>query len=153
MPRDDTRPTGHRLIDKAALSGGGRRPGQTVRDGDVIATGRGLRCTGKGLVADLGRACAAHGAETVSKALCVQSRVAMRFLAWLQEREHAGRCEVAEASALPRGQHGGGNGCGIPVPSSALVGKAVDDMLEAIMRNPRLLEEFSEWLTFTRGGV
>jgi hypothetical protein len=153
MPRDDTRPTGHRAIDSAALNGEVRRPGQTVRDKDLIAVGRGLRCTGRELMSDLGRACAAHGAETMSKALCVESKTAMRFMAWLQAREHAGDCEVAEASALPRGEHGGDGGVGIPVPNSALVGKAVDDMLEAIMRNPRVLEEFSEWLTFTRGGV
>ncbi len=153
MPRDDTRPTGHRAIDSAALSGEVRRPGQTVRDGDVIATGRGARSADDDLEQLVRLAAGIHGHDVVSRALCVRSTVVLEFAAWVQGREHAGSCEVAEASALPRGQHGGGGGGGIPVPSSALVDTEVSDMLRAIMRNPRLLSEFSEWLTFTRGGV
>jgi len=89
----------------------------------------------------------------VVQALRVRCSVAIPFLAWLQGREHAGHCEVSEAAALPRGQHGSGDGCGLPVPSSALVGQGVEDLLRAIMDDSRVLDAFSEWLTFTRGGV
>lgn len=153
MPRDDTRPTGHMLIDKAALSGEVRRPGQAVRDGDVIATGRGALSAEDDLRELVIQAAKVHGHHTVSRALCVRSPVVLEFAAWVQGREHAGACEVAEASAKPRGQEGCGHGLGIPVPDSGLVDAEVSDMLRAIMLNPRVLSEFSEWLTFTRGGV
>lgn len=153
MPRDDTRPTGHMLIDKAALSGEVRRPGKTVRDGDVIATGRGLHNAEQELIEAARAAAATHGHHLVIQALRCQARIGIEFLAWLQGREFAGECEVAEAAALPRGQHGGGGCGGIPVPSSALVDTEVSDMLRAIMQDARILDAFSEWLTFTRGGV
>lgn len=151
--RRDTRPTGHRLIDNAALNGEVRRPGQTVRDGDVIATGRGLHNAEQELIEAAQSAAARHGHHLVIQALRCQSRIGIEFLAWLQGREFAGECEVAEAAALPRGQYGGGGGEGIPVPSSALVDQGVVDLLKAIMQDSRVLDAFSEWLTFTRGGV
>ena len=151
--RRDTRPSGHRLIDQAALAGEVREPGQTVQSGDLIATGRGQRSADADLERLVHQAADRHGYHVVSRALCVESTVVLRFAAWVQGREHAGRCEVAEAAALPRGQHGGGDGDGVPVPSSALVGQGVNDLLNAVMADPRVLEAFSEWLTFTRGGV
>jgi len=153
MPREDTRPTGHTLIDRAALSGEARKRGQPVRSGDLIAEGRGPGITRATLEQELDRACCRHGADVVSKALCVESKVVMRFAAWVQAREHASRCEVAEASAAPRGQDGGGHGLGIPVPSSGLLDGEVVDLLNAIMDDPRVLEQFGEWLTFVRSGV
>jgi len=141
------------LIDKAALTGEVRRPGQTVRDKDLIAVGRGLQNAEHELIEAARAAAAMHGHHLVIQALRCQGRIGIEFLAWLQAREFAGGCEVAEASALPRGQHGNGGGGGVPVPESALVDQGVADLLKAIMQDSRVLEAFGEWLTFTRGGV
>lgn len=130
-----------------------RKPGQTVRDKDLIAVGRGLQNAEHELIEAARAAAAMHGHHLVIQALRCQGRIGIEFLAWLQGREFAGQCEVAEAAALPRGQYGGGGGEGIPVPSSALVGQGVEDLLRAIMDDSRVLDAFSEWLTFTRGGV
>jgi len=154
MPRDDTRPTGHRLIDKAALNGEVRRPGQTVRDGDVIAVGVGCAKAEREMMAAAKTASLVHGYDVVTQALACESEFGLQFLAWLQGREHAGRCEVADAGAQGA-TNGvwGGNGRGVPVPGTALLSTDVDAMLRAIMQRPAILQEFDEWLTDRRNGV
>ena len=89
--RRDTRPTGHRLIDNAALNGEVRRPGQTVRDGDVIAVGVGCAKAEREMMAAAKTASLVHGYDVVTQALACESEFGLQFLAWLQGREHAGR--------------------------------------------------------------
>lgn len=139
MPRDQ-RWTGHRPI----------RAGADGQPGDVIAEGRGPLATKSDLDTDLKRACERHGADVVSKALCVESRVVMRFAAWAQGREHASDCEIEGVAALPAGQHGGGHGNGIPVPAAGLRDGEIDDLLNAIMQNPSIMQEFAEWRAWVR---
>lgn len=138
MPRDKW--TGHRPI----------RAGADGQPGDVIAEGRGPRATKSDLDTDLKRACEWHGADVVSKVLCVRSRAVMRFAAFAQGREHASDCEVAGAAALPAGQHGGGHGSGIPVPAAGLCDGEIDDLCNAIVENPSILHEFAEWRAWVR---
>lgn len=140
----DTSPLGHRQIDNAAHG---------IQTGDAIAEGRGPGAAQSELRQHLSRACAVHGADVVSQALCVQSPVVMRFAAWVQGREHAAACEVANASARQFGQTGGDRGFGIPVPDAGLRDCEIEDLLQAVMRDPRVMERFAEWLTFERSGV
>lgn len=125
----------------------GHRP---IRAGDVIAEGRGPQTTHSDLGRDLQRACERHGEDVVSKVLCVRSRVVLRFAAWAQGREHASDCEIEGVAALPAGQHGGGHGNGIPVPAAGLRDGEVDDLLDAIMQNPSIMQEFAEWRAWVR---
>lgn len=131
-----------------------RAPGQTVRDRDVIAVGVGLCSAEREMVRAAKAAALVHGYDVVAQALACESKWGLRFLAWLQGREHAGRCEVADAGAQGA-TNGvwGGNGQGVPVPGTALLSTDVDAMLEAIMRRPPILQEFDQWLTDRRSGV
>ena len=135
--------TGHRPLNNAAH-------GRPVQTGDVIATGHGPRAAQGYLDRDLAQACERHGEDVVSKVLCVRSRVVMRFAAWAQGREHASDCEIEGVAALPAGQHGGGHGNGIPVPAAGLRDGEVDDLLDAIMQNPSIMQEFAEWRAWVR---
>jgi hypothetical protein len=128
----------------------GHRPILPMQAGDVIANGRGPRAAQAELDGDLERAEARHGADVVSKVLCLRSRAVMRFAAFAQGREHASDCEVAGAAALPAGQHGGGHGSGIPVPAAGLCDGEIDDLCNAIVENPRILQEFAEWRAWVR---
>jgi hypothetical protein len=90
----------------------------------------------------------------VTQALKCASEFGLQFLAWLQGREHAGRCEVEDAGAQGATNGSwGGNGQGVPVPGLALISTNVDSMLKAIMQRPAILQEFDEWLTDRRNGV
>jgi hypothetical protein len=127
-----------------------RRRDKAVQSGDVIANGRGPLAAQEDAYSDLQRAQRLHGADVVSKVLCLHSRAVMRFAAFAQGREHASDCEVAGAAALPAGQHGGGHGSGIPVPAAGLCDGEIDDLCNAIVENPSILQEFAEWRAWVR---
>ena len=125
-----------------------------MRGGDVIAVGVGCAKAEREMMAAAKTASLVHGYDVVTQALKCESEFGLQFLAWLQGREHAGRCEVADAGAQGTANGSwGGNGQGVPVPSTALLSTDVDAMLQAIMQRPAILQEFDEWLTDRRNGV
>ena len=131
-----------------------RAPGQTVRDNDLIAVGVGLGSAEREMLKAAKAASLVHGYDVVTQALKCASEFGLQFLAWLQGREHAGRCEVEDAGAQGA-TNGvwGGNGQGVPVPGTALLSTDVDAMLRAIMQRPAILQEFDQWLTDRANGV